>query len=180
MELKLQQNNILLRTFKSSEIKILYDLIDRNREHLGRWLDWVDKTKTIKDTQKFFQYESAKYKRGEGIYLGIWFETKLAGVISFHYINKTHKSAAVGYWLGKEYEGKGIMLAACKLLVDYGFKKLKLHRIDITHAEGNKRSENLIKKLGFVHEGHLRKSSIVNGEFTDHEYYGILADEWIG
>ena len=112
------------------------------------------------------------------MYFGVWYENKLAGVISFIYINKLNKNATIGYWLGEEHQRKEIMINACKLFISYGFKKLHLHRIDISHAVTNVRSAKIPNRLGFTKEGHFRKSGYTDGQFVDQEYYAILADEW--
>lgn len=178
MDVRLQKDDILLRIFKLSEANELFQLINNNREHLGKWFHWAESTRTLEDSQKFLQEEMDKYKGGKGLYLGIWRDNKLVGVISFNYINKLNNNASIGYWLGKEYEGKGIMIAACTLLISYGFTKLKLHRIGISHAEHNERSAKLPKKLGFTHEGRFRQSEFLNGKFIDQEFYSILSSEW--
>lgn len=180
MSIILQEKDITLRPVVLSEAKTLFDLIDKNREHLGRWFPWVEKTKEVKDVEKFLQDEKEKYERGEGMYFGIWFKDKLIGAIAFNFISRLHRKASIGYWLDKGHEGKGIMTTSCKLLINYGFTDLKLHRLEISHAQGNERSSKIIKKLGFIHEGHFRKSGLVNGDFVDHEHYGLLADEWKG
>jgi len=179
MLVELVKDNLVLRQFVLKDAELLFDLVDKNRKHLERWFSWVEKTNTVEDMKNFLQNETEKFNKGEGIYLGIWYENELAGVISFYYIHKLNKSASIGYWLSEKYQGKGIMTTACKLLIEYGFNTLKLHRIDISHAVGNERSANVIKKLGFIHEGHFRKSELVQGEYVDQEYYGILADEWV-
>jgi ribosomal-protein-serine acetyltransferase len=178
MEISLQKDNIILKQLDPSQAEVLLSLIEQNREYLGRWFSWVEKTNTVEDAKNFLQNEMEIFIKGEGIYFGIWYENELAGIISFNHIHKLNRSATIGYWLGEKNQGKGIMTTACKLLIEYGFNTLKLHRIDISHAVGNERSAKVIKKLGFIHEGHFRKSELVKGEYVDQEYYGLLSNEW--
>ncbi len=178
MKVTLQKDNISLKSMNVSDAKILFELIDKNRTHLGRWFSWVAETKKVEDIQKFLEKEDGKNKNGEGLYCGIWYEHKFIGHIGFNFIEKLNKNATIGYWLDKEYVGRGIMTKACKLLISYGFNKLHLNRVSVTHAVGNIRSENIIKQLGFIQEGQSRKSALVNGEFVDHIHYGLLVNEW--
>ncbi|MEX2007263.1 MAG: GNAT family protein [Candidatus Levyibacteriota bacterium] len=178
MKVFIERDNIVLKQFNLTEAKNLFELVDQNRQYLEKWLSWVEKTKSVKDIEDFIKKESEKFGKGEGICLGIWCDKELAGVISFNFINKMNKSGNIGYWLDEKHQGKGIITNACRLLIDYGFKTLKLHRVDISHAMGNERSAGVIKRLGFVHEGHFRKSELIQAGFADQEYYGLLADEW--
>ena len=62
---------------------------------------------------------------------------------------------------------------------DEGFKKLKLHRINIDYVKGNKRSKRVIEKLGCRYECTEREGTrTANGRYKDHLLYAILAKEW--
>ena len=69
-------------------------------------------------------------------------------------------SAEVGYWLGEDYWGKGIVSSALNGIVEYGFNDLNLKRIFATPIEQNTGSRRVLEKNGFVLEGILRKSVI--------------------
>jgi ribosomal-protein-serine acetyltransferase len=84
----------------------------------------------------------------------------------------------MGYWLSKQSQGKGVMTQSCKMLIDFGFSELKLHKIEITHAAENHRSAKVIKNVGFIHEGRIRHYEYINNKWLDNELYGLLASEW--
>jgi len=172
------KDNLTLKQFDLLQAELLFRIIDSNRKYFKTWFSWVDKTNKLEDIEIFLKNENEKYSKGEGIYLGIWFKNTLSGVVSFNYINKNNNCATIGYWLAEEFQGKGIMTKACKMLIEYGFNTLNLHKIDISHASENIKSANVIKKIGFTHEGHFRKSELVNGIYLDQEYYGLLKEEW--
>ena len=56
--------------------------------------------------------------------------------------------------------------------------KMGLHRIEAVVDEGNERSQGLLRKLGFMHEGTLRQRQFVAGRFRDEYHFGLLKDEW--
>ncbi|KAF2838598.1 eIF2A-domain-containing protein [Patellaria atrata CBS 101060] len=68
----------------------------------------------------------------------------------------TH-TAEIGYWVGEEYWGRGIASAACQLLTDWTFRnKPEMTKLQIAFYSGNKGSEKVAIKNGFVYEGTLR------------------------
>jgi RimJ/RimL family protein N-acetyltransferase len=38
----------------------------------------------------------------------------------------------------------------------------------------------VLERLGFVHEGTQREKEVVDGEYVDLEFYGLLRREWDG
>ncbi|WML37472.1 GNAT family protein [Clostridium sp. OS1-26] len=156
----------------------LFALIDSNRPHLKQWLPWVDGTKSNEDLKGFIDSTKQQYINNNGFQLSIWYKGKIAGVIGFHSVNWSNKSTSIGYWLGKEFEGKGIMTRACTVFVDYAFKELKLNRVEIRCAENNYKSRAIPERLGFKNEGTLRESEWLYDHFVSHIVYGMLKDEW--
>lgn len=78
----------------------------------------------------------------------------------------------------KNLWGHGYGNEATKLILEYGFKHLKLHRIQLMVLDFNKRAQHLYKKLGFVVEGIQREARLVNGEWHDVILMGILEKEF--
>ncbi len=108
----------------------------------------------------------------------VLYKKKIAGVIGFNQINMMHLSAMIGYWLGNQYQGKGLMLKACKAIVDFGFNELELNRQVIRCAVQNKKSQAIPLKLGFVKEGCFRQAEKLHHGFVDHYGYAMLACDW--
>jgi Acetyltransferases, including N-acetylases of ribosomal proteins len=100
------------------------------------------------------------------------------GRIGLHHLNKQNKTGAIGYWLSKDAQGKGIMLKSCKALINYGFQNLDLHRIEIKAAINNLKSQAIPVKLNFLKEGILRQAEFVNNQFLDLFLYSMISDEW--
>ncbi|MCJ2532342.1 MAG: GNAT family N-acetyltransferase [Candidatus Thermoplasmatota archaeon] len=87
--------------------------------------------------------------------------------------------AEMGYDLTKEHWGKGIMTEAMKAVVDFGFKKMELNRIEIFIMPRNKRSIKMVKNLGFKREGLLRQRYFDEfGNFADDVLFSMLRSDW--
>lgn len=93
--------------------------------------------------------------------------------------NKRARRAELGLHIGdKNYWGQGLGKEVMNLLLQYGFKKLKLHRIELDVYEYNKRAIALYKKLGFKKEGVRREHNFYNGKFYSTYHMSILDREF--
>jgi len=107
--------------------------------------------------------------------------TKPIGSCGLHNISPKDHNALFGIVIGeKDYWSKGYGTEAARLLIDYGFQQLNLHRISSGALAFNDRSIKLHKKLGFREEGRLRQAMFKNGQYHDHVQFGLLRTEWKG
>lgn len=91
----------------------------------------------------------------------------------------TSYQAEMGYDLAKEHWGKGIMTEAMNAVIDFGFERMKLNRIEVYIMPRNKRSAKMIKGLGFKREGLLRERWFdENGNYTDDILFSMLRSDW--
>lgn len=93
-------------------------------------------------------------------------------------LDRDHRHAEVGYWIGVPYWGRGYATEAAAEVLRHGFEDLALHRIYAHHFRGNPASGRVLQKLGMRHEGTLREHILKWGEYIDVEQYGILRAEW--
>lgn len=135
----------------------------------------------LKDATGFIGITKKNRQKKKAVELGIESkETKeIIGMISLMNIDWKNKNAELGYWLGKRYWNKGIMKEAVRLLLQFGFKKLKLEKIYAKVLHPNIASAKVLEKSGFVSEGRLRKATLRRGKWYDDLYYGILKTEFV-
>jgi ribosomal-protein-serine acetyltransferase len=169
---------IELRLLRERDASELFNLTDRNREYLRRWLPWVDATRSPKDTLTFIKTGLDQLTRNDGFQVGIWYRGQLAGALGYHYWNWPNRKTEIGYWLAASFQGKGVMTRACGALVDYAFGKLGLNRVEIRAAAGNTRSRAVPERLGFVLEGVLREAEWTVEGPDDQVVYGLLRKDW--
>lgn len=122
--------------------------------------------------------EAAEYvKQDQDYYFGIFEndEDKLVGTINlFHIIRGSSQSAVIGYFLDRKYNGRGFTTEATKLIVNYAFDELKLHRIEAGVQPHNIGSIRVLEKAGFHKEGIARKNIKINGKWEDHQVLAII------
>lgn len=171
-------DNLFLLPLGMREAEELFTLTHQCRQYLREWLPWLDTTKNIRDTKSFIESALRQRAANNGFQAGIWFDEKMVGVIGFHRMDWPNRSASLGYWLGEQFQGHGIMTKSVKKLVDYSFREINLHRVEIRCAVQNHKSRAIPERLGFVNEGFAREAEWLYDHYVDHVIYGMLAHEW--
>ncbi len=156
----------------------LFALTDSSRNHLREWLPWVDNVQNPSDTTNFIQAALERHAQNNGFQCCIRYDGKIAGVIGFHRIDWANRSTEIGYWLGQQYQGRGIMTNCCRVLIDYAFTEFEINRVEIRVAVGNAKSKAIPQRLGFVQEGILRDAEWLYNHFVDSAVYSVLQREW--
>jgi len=156
----------------------LFKVVDKNRAYLSKWLEWVEHTQEIKDTEEFTKKSLENNEKGKQLGTTIFKGGKIIGKIGFVELNHKYKNGEIGYWLSADYQGEGIMTQAVKVLMKYGFEELHLNRIVIGAISENWPSRKIPERLGFQLEGIFRENRFYRGQFWDTVIYGKLKREW--
>lgn len=90
------------------------------------------------------------------------------------------KNAELGYWLSEQHWRKGIMTAAIREMLCFGFSKLAINRIFAISFGSNEGSKKVLVKAGFQLESILEKTIYKNGEYQDEHIYSVRRDQHAG
>jgi [ribosomal protein S5]-alanine N-acetyltransferase len=98
-------------------------------------------------------------------------------------IHWIHRNATFGILIGeKKFWGKGVGLEATKLMVEYGFTRLNLHRIDLGVFADHETAVRCYEKAGFKVEGRMREDLFMGGanggQYKDRLWMGLLRAEY--
>lgn len=170
--------NCELRPLELCDAEALFAVVDANREHLGRWLPWVERTRDAGHTRAFLEKVAANRSQGKTAAYGIWHGSELAGLIGLHDMDASNATAQIGYWIAGRFQGRGLVTRAVAALIRMAFRQLGLERIEIRCAAGNLRSQAIPKRLGFTFEGTLRSALRLGGGRADVRVYSLLREEW--
>jgi RimJ/RimL family protein N-acetyltransferase len=108
-------------------------------------------------------------------------DDELIGFIELGEVLWTHRNSWVAIGIGERgYWGRGYGYEAMMLALDFSFKELNLHRIQLTVYSYNQRAIRMYEKLGFQLEGNYREFLLRDGQHYDMLLYGILSHEWLG
>ncbi|GGK82765.1 GNAT family N-acetyltransferase [Rufibacter glacialis] len=103
---------------------------------------------------------------------------KIIGSCGFHNWYEEHERAEVGYFLNVNFQGRGFMSEALKCVINYGFKIMKLNRIEAFISPSNLPSIKIIENLGFTREGILKEHYKMKNEILDSVVYSLLKSKW--
>ena len=168
---------VILRPLDETDDAALYALIEENRGRLARWMPWAEGP-TLDATRAFIRSTIAQLARNDGFQTAIEVDGRLAGMVGTHGVSWLHRSTSVGYWLGGAYEGRGIMTRAVRAHVDYAFRTMGLHRVELRAAVDNARSRAVAERLGFRQEGICRDAERLGAHFHDIALYAVLEQDW--
>jgi ribosomal-protein-serine acetyltransferase len=171
-------NRILLRSYQLDDAQELFKAVNNSRSHLQPWLEWINKTTKPEQSLHFIQQSLHQLNTQEALALGIFYNDKIIGGIGMHHWDQTTKKAQIGYWISKEYEGRGIINQCLTRFVDFLFEKIGLNKIEIHFIPANKRSARVADRLGCKVEGVIRQSYLRNGKAEDIVITGLLKSEW--
>lgn len=104
----------------------------------------------------------------------------LGNINLFHITLQRLRSACVGYFVGAPFSRQGYATEALQLILQFAFKKVKLHRVEANIQPQNAPSIALVKRAGFTREGYSRRYLKIAGRWCDHERWAILAEDWHG
>lgn len=102
-------------------------------------------------------------------------EPTLIGNLGLFGARTKDRCATVGIALGREHVGRGYGTDAMRVIVDYGFREMGLHRIQLTVAPYNPAGVRAYEKAGFVQEGRRRDAVWHDGRWYDEIMMSILA-----
>ena len=137
-----------------------YDSIEKAEKHLN-WLSSLFKENT--------GLRPVITPKDEDVYIGD---------VGFYDFESKHNRAEIGYILGKDYWGKGIMTEALGAVLGYGFIEMNLNRVQALIDPRNTASKNVVQKNGFSYEGTFREYEYENGAYIDLDMYSLLRREF--
>ncbi|MFB6563860.1 GNAT family N-acetyltransferase [Streptomyces sp. NPDC056400] len=91
-----------------------------------------------------------------------------------------YRSAMVGGLVRRDLWRSGNASEGIVTMIDFGFRKLGLHRIWGCHDSTNPASGMVMAKVGMTYEGTRRDAAFVHGQWIDSSTYAVLEHEWTG
>jgi ribosomal-protein-serine acetyltransferase len=156
----------------------LFALTDSNRVFLRRWLPWLQFCRSADDTRWNTEEGIRAADEGRGFTFTIRENGRIVGVVSYNSIDQSNRTGHIGYWMGQDHQGRGIMTRAVRAIVGHGFIHLSLNRIVIAAATGNLKSRAVAERAGFHLEGIAREAEWLYGRVVDHAIYALTRSDW--
>ncbi len=176
-DVELTDGTLLIRPYQTGDIMAVHEAVRESVAELLPWSWWCRADYSIEDTRtwlesrpeawaKEVEYDLAITDAKEGLFLG---------GCGLNHINRTNKYANLGYWVRSTRTGQGVATAATLLVAEFGFSELKLNRMEIAAAIGNKASQRVAEKAGAHREGILRNRIAVRDQIYDAVMFSLIA-----
>ena len=105
--------------------------------------------------------------------------TTPVGLLQLRQLEPEFRTAEWGVAMASQYWGAGLFLDASRLLLEFAFTRLGVHRLEARAAVANGRGQAAMHKLGAVQEGVLRRSlATSDGQRLDQVLWSVLDEDW--
>lgn len=161
-----------------SDIESFQPLAD-NRD-IARYLPRMPRPYTLAEARKWVRTSARLARMEKAYYFGIEDRQsgRIVGMIGLRTVNRLDKNAEAGYWVGKQFQGRGYAGEAIRLILEFAFKQLRLYRIYAIVHQRNVPSIRVLERAGFTREAEWRRASFLGRRWSDVYGYGILRSEF--
>lgn len=164
---------LILRALQPSDLNDLYEYA--SDPQIDQYVPW-EHYRNIEEARENLNDFLEEYEK-DG--LGAWgiehrADRKLIGIINTSIPHRIHRRVEVGYTIARAYWGQGYATEALQALIQFGFEKMDLLRIEAIILPQNKSSAKVLLKAGMQFEGLLHHYQVWRGQPRDIEMYAIV------
>ena len=121
-------------------------------------------------------------ERQEGKYIGYALvprgEERARGVFELRRLQPGFLRGELGFVIAPALWGTGAFDEAARLLLDFAFQVVKVHRIEARAAVDNARGNAAMRKLGAIREGTLKEAFVRDDRYVDQYLWSLLDTRW--
>lgn len=177
--MKLQTHRLSLRELSFTDLDNIHELHSLPETDEYNTLGIPATIQTTKNIITQWLAEQKQNPRNSYIFCIDQVETKqFIGLIALNLGKQNYRTAEVWYKIHKNHWDMGYTTEALTKLLNFGFKELKLHRIEAGCAVENIASIKVLEKVGMTKEGMKRKKLPIRGNWKDNYFYAILDEDF--
>jgi len=135
---------------------------------------------TVEGFERFIAWTHAQRAAGQYICFAVvpkGYDVAV-GLFQVRQLEPGFGTAEWGFAIGSPFWGTGVFSEGARMVVDFVFEEVGVHRLEARAAARNGRGNGALRKLGAVQEGVLRRSFLRNGEYLDQLLWSILDEDW--
>jgi len=180
--LRLTDERVLLRPPERGDWQSWAELRGASRDFLTPWEpSWPSDALTRAAFRRRIARYAMDWRTDQGYSLFIYRrgDNVLVGGVGLSNVRRgVAETGSLGYWIGERYARQGFMAEALRLILDFAFNRLRLHRVEAACLPTNIPSKRLLLKIGFREEGYAREYLCIDNKWQDHVLFAMLKDEW--
>jgi [ribosomal protein S5]-alanine N-acetyltransferase len=175
---RLKTKRLVLREFEPGDWVALHAI--ESRPEVAQYQSFAPRTpdESREYVKEGIQCAAEQPRRTYDLAVILAHDDRLIGRCGLGIGEEEARDAALWYTLHPDEWGRGYTTEAARVLVDFGFRELGLHRIWADCDPANVASWRVLEKVGMRREGHLLENAWVKGAWGDSLIYAILDREW--
>ena len=169
-------SGITLREMRASDAPALLALL--TTEEVTRFIS--PPPSTIEGFQRFISWAAREREAGQYICFAVvpeGYDTAV-GLFQIRQLDPMFTTAEWGFAIGSAFWGSGLFAQGAKLVIEFAFEVIGVHRLEARAAVENGRGNGALRKSGAIQEGILRKSFLRGGTYHDQALWSILRQDW--
>ena len=173
---ELHGERITLRELRTSDADALYTELASPEVKRFMWAP----PPSVEAFTRFIEWTHAERATGKYICYGIVpnGEDHAAGVFELRQLQPGFFRGELGFVMPPRLWGRGIFMEGARLVLDFGFRVVKIHRIEARSSIDNDRGNAALKHIGARREGRLKEAFLRDGVYVDQYLWAILDTDW--
>jgi ribosomal-protein-alanine N-acetyltransferase len=130
--------------------------------------------------ERFIEWSYSERAAGKYICYGIvpHGEEHAVGVFELRQLQPGFFRGELGFVIAQRLWGRGAFAEGASLILDFGFRVVKIHRIEARAAVDNDRGNAALRKIGARREGRLKAAFLRDGAYVDQYLWALLDADW--
>ena len=174
----LRAGQVLLRELRSSDAASLFALL--TTEEVARFIS--PPPSTVEGFERFIAWTLRQRAAGTFACFAVTvagYDTAI-GIFQVRETQPAFGTAEWGFAIGSQFWGTGVFQDGARLVVEFAFETLGVHRLEARAAVKNGRGNGALQKIGATQECVLRQSFRKNDEYLDQVLYAMIDSDWRG
>lgn len=168
----------VVRPWRVQDAEALLDAVDRSRAELARWLPWATPGYASEDAAGWIALCERSWQERSAYPFGVFAPDGAAiGGVGINRIDAANRCGALGYWIATPQTGRGIARRAARAVVQFGFARVGLCRIEILILPDNGASRRVAESLGAQWECDARARVQHEGRPATACVYALLPED---
>jgi RimJ/RimL family protein N-acetyltransferase len=168
--------HVTLRELRLDDAASLFAMV--TTEEVSRFIS--PPPTTVEGFERFIEWTNRQRREGQYMCFGIVPRgmTNAIGLFQVRALDTIFDIAEWGFVMASEFWGTGIFVEGARLVADFAFDSVGVHRLEARASLANGRGNGALSKLGAVQEGILRGSFLRNGDYHDQVLWSLMAEDW--
>ncbi|MBT4792484.1 MAG: GNAT family N-acetyltransferase [Halobacteriovoraceae bacterium] len=183
LKFEIKTKRLVIRPLVTTDYEAWKTAWDQIEEQLNEWDFHPDKypITSINEFKKILSKQGQQLRADEFYFFAVFLKKtgELIGSVSLMDVSRgIFQNGYLGYYVFNPFWGNGYAFEACKSLINFGFKKLNLHRIEAAINPRNRRSIMLARKLRLKKEGFSPRLLYRHGTWEDFTKYAATCEDF--